>query len=172
MTLPREAMLAAVEQGAITVSPFDPLLVGAHSIDYRLGTELKVCVGTDGYNHHAFEAVTIPDDGYVLQPGIFYLGHTFETIGSDRYAMRLTGKRGLGRLGLWVQFDADLGHTTACHQWTLEMRCHHPIIVRPQMVIGQVSFAENLGAVLPYTGRHAFHNGAQESLYSDDGSSG
>ena len=170
MTLPREALLAAIEHETITVTPFDPTLVGAYSIDYRLGPELKVCVGTDGYNHHEFAAVKIPDDGYVLQPGTFYLGHTHEIIGSDRYAMRLTGKRRLGRLGLWVQFDADLGHTTACHQWTLEIRCHHPIVVRPGMVIGQVSFAENLGTVLPYTGKHAQHSGAQESLYSDDAS--
>lgn len=172
MTLARSALLAAVDQGSITVTPFDATLVGGHSIDYRLGSELKVCTGTDGYNHHGFESITIPDDGYVLQPGVFYLGHTHETIGSDRFAMRLTGKRSLGRLGLWVQFDADLGHTTACHQWTLEMRCHHPIIVRPHMVIGQVSFSETLGSVLPYTGRHARHNGAQESLYDGDATPG
>lgn len=167
MTLTGPAIRDAIARGAITVEPFDERAVGEISVDFHLGRELKRCVETDGYNHHRFETIIIPDEGYVLQPGEFYLGHTSETIGSDMYAMRLTGKRAIGRLGLWIQIDADLGHTTACHQWTLELRCLKPVRIYPEMPIGQVSFKANLGPVLPYAGRHARHSGAQESLHFD-----
>ncbi len=123
-------------------------------------------------NRHMYEDINLLDarhrtSGYLLHPNTLYLGHTAETIGSDQYNMSLIGRSSIGRLGLYVQYDADLGHTSICHQWTLEIRCILPVVVRAGMKIGQVEFRTNFGEFTPYTGKHAQHNGAQHSLTTE-----
>lgn len=90
-----------------------------------------------------FEEAAIPEDGYILKPRQMYLGHTAETIGSRKYAMSLIGRSSVGRLGLFLQISANLGHTTSSHKWTLEMVSVKPLKIYPYMKIGQVSFWEN-----------------------------
>ena len=46
----------------------------------------------------------------------------------------------MGRLGLFLQLSADLGHIGAVHCWTLELTVVQPVRVYPGMRIGQVSF--------------------------------
>lgn len=93
-----------------------------------------------------------------------YLGHTLEIIGSRKYAMSLIGRSSMGRLGLFLQLSANLGHTTSTHQWTLELYPVLPIRLYPEMIIGQVTFWTNYGEVKEYTGNYGRFNQPQESL--------
>lgn len=70
----------------------------------------------------------------------------------------------MGRLGLFLQVSADLGHTTSCHRWTLEMVAARTIRVYPHMVIGQVSFWRNAGTIKPIPTRYAQFDDPQESM--------
>ena len=156
-----------IRRGAITFDPFDEASLNPNSINYRLGSRLKVYRRTEEPNRHVFSEIIIPPDGHVLDAGRMYLGHTLETIGSDAYAMSLIGRSSIGRLGLFVQASANLGHTTSCHRWTLELVATRPIRVYPGMRIGQVSFWMNRGAVVPYRGWYGNQDRPQGSRLLD-----
>lgn len=156
-----------VVKGTIKISPFSEEQVNPNSYNYKLGPILKVYRSFDG-EKSLFEEVLIPKEGYVLQPGQMYLGHTKEIIGSSIYAMSLIGRSSMGRYGLFLQVSANLGHTTSEHQWTLEMVAALPIRVYQGMIIGQVSFWCNFGAVVKYDGRYGRLNRPQESFVPFD----
>lgn len=158
MILTGSKIAEEIRRGAITFDPFDESGVNPNSINYRLGPRLKVYERTEAPNRHVFAEVVIPLGGYLLHPGTMYLGHTMEKIGSDVYAMSLIGRSSIGRLGLFVQASANLGHTNSCHRWTLELVASRPIRVYPGMRIGQVSFWTNRGGVAPYRGWYGRQN--------------
>lgn len=136
-----------VQNGSIVLDPFDNDLMNPNSYNYRLGehlVELKNKV-IDLKEEQKFEKIKIPDDGYVLLPNKFYLGSTLEVIGSDKFVPSLIGRSSLGRLGLFLQITADLGHIGTKHNWTLELTCVQPIRIYRKMRIGQVSFWEPKG---------------------------
>ena len=144
MILTGDAIKKAQKKGDIFISPFHEDQINPNSYNYRLGKILKVYSETQN-GETLFKEVLIPDEGYVLCPHTMYLGHTAEIIGSQKYAMSLIGRSSMGRLGLFLQVSADLGHTTSCHQWTLELVAAKPIRLYPNMVIGQVTFWDNYG---------------------------
>lgn len=144
----------------ITIEPFCVEAVNPNSYNYRLGPVIKEYVEA----RHAFRTVQITDGGFELRRGCMYLGHTVEIIGSTTYAMSLIGRSSMGRLGLFLQVSADLGHTTSCHRWTLEMVAARTIRVYPHMVIGQVSFWCNAGAIKPIPTRYAQFDDPHESM--------
>jgi dCTP deaminase len=160
MILTGQRITQAVEAGEIVIDPFRPEAVNPNSYNYRLGPLIKVYDAESS----SFRDAVLPEEGYILQSGVMYLGHTAEVIGSTRYAMKLIGRSSTGRLGLFVQVSADLGHTTSCHRWTLEMVASRPIRVYPHMVIGQVSFWRNAGAIVPAPAFYARFNSPHESL--------
>ncbi|WP_250032492.1 dCTP deaminase [Paractinoplanes maris] len=149
-----------VRAGRIRIDPFDTGEVNPNSYNYRLGALLKRY--DDDLDR--FVELEIPETGYVLTPHRMYLGHTSEVIGSTTYAMSLIGRSSMGRLGLFLQVSADLGHTTSCHRWTLEIVATRPIRLYPGMVIGQVSFWHNHGELRPSPATYATFNQPHESL--------
>lgn len=148
-----------VRAGRIVIEPFSAAAVNPNSYNYRLGGRLKRYDDTAG----EFVEMQLPEDGYVLTPQRMYLGHTAEIIGSPTYAMSLIGRSSMGRLGLFLQLSADLGHTTSCHRWTLEIVATRPIRIYPGMVIGQVSFWRNTGALKPSPALYATFSNPCES---------
>jgi dCTP deaminase len=148
-----------VQAGRIVIEPFRPEAVNPNSYNYRLGEHLK----SFDTERDVFVDLQIPESGYVLEPGRMYLGHTAEVIGSSTYAMSLIGRSSMGRLGLFLQVSADLGHTTSCHRWTLELVPVLRIRLYPGMVIGQVSFWRNAGDVCPSPAYYARFNRPYES---------
>ncbi|MBI0421284.1 dCTP deaminase [Acinetobacter sp. ACIN00229] len=138
-----------VENGNIIISPFYKEQLNPNSYNYRLGSQLLV-PKSDSVNSSTYEEVEIPDQGYLLKPGCTYLGHTYETLGSDIFAMSLIGRSSIGRLGLFLQVSANLGHIGSCHSWTLELVAINPIVVYPFMKIGQISFWKSIGDINHY----------------------
>lgn len=151
--------------GAIDISPFSEAQVNPNSYNYRLGSVLKEFSHFDG-NNSIFKEVVIPLEGFVLKPRQMYLSNTLESIGSSTYAMSLIGRSSLGRLGLFLQLSANLGHVTSNHQWTLELMAVKPIRIYANMVIGQVSFWQNMGDITPYSGVYGSFSHPQESMFS------
>lgn len=151
-----------IDAGNIVIKPFSENQVNPNSYNYRLGSTIKVFNGFDG-KKALFKEVSIPEDGYVLEPRKMYLATTKEVIGSAKYAMSLIGRSSMGRYGLFLQVSANLGHTTSEHKWTLEIVAAIPIKLYPGMIIGQVSFWKNFGTVRKYDGRYGHLNHPQES---------
>lgn len=154
-----------VARGRIVISPFSSEQVNPNSYNYRLGSTLKVFTDFDG-EKSIFSSIKIPKNGYILHPQQMYLSHTFEIIGSNTYAMSLIGRSSLGRLGLFLQLSANLGHTNSVHRWTLELFAAKPMRLYPKMIIGQVSFWTNQGKPMLYTGIYGNFNHPQSSLYN------
>ncbi|MGV9567863.1 dCTP deaminase [Streptomyces sp. NPDC003480] len=109
--------------------------------DWRLGCTLRVCDGDlDAAAPTGFTEVALPAAGFVLQPGVLYLGVTHETTSSERFAQILNGDRTVGSLGIWVHVSAPLGHQGHAIRWTLEIRAARPVRVYPGMTFGKLVF--------------------------------
>jgi dCTP deaminase len=145
MILTGSKIAEGVRLGSIIIDPFHEGQLNPNSYNYRLGEQLLL-KGEDG----KYETIDIPQDGVVLESHRVYLGSTYETLGSRDYAMSLIGRSSTGRLGLFLQISADLGHTGSVHKWTLEIVAAKKIRLYPRMIIGQISFWENYGKVSPY----------------------
>lgn len=152
MILTKASIASAVVSQEIEIVPYNPELLNPNSYNYRLGKILKEYVGTKDDGSSIFKEIEIPTEGLLLEAKRLYLGHTHEKIGSKKYMISLIGRSSVGRLGLFLQISANVGHTGTNHQWTLEIFPVQSIMVYPEMIIGQVSFWKNNGEVMPYSG--------------------
>jgi len=151
-----------IKQGNIVIDPFLKDKVNPNSYNYRLGKKIKIFSEFDE-KKSCFSQINIPKKGLILTPDRMYLANTLEIIGSKKYAMSLIGRSSLGRCGLFLQQSANLGHTTSCHRWTLEIYACLPFKIYPNMIIGQVSFWENVGENIFYSGNYGRCNSIKES---------
>jgi dCTP deaminase len=140
MIITGSAIARLVATGDVAITPFEVARLNPNSYNYRLGPEL-IQIERDGRRN----SFSLNEEGVMLDPSCLYLGSTFESIGSERLTTLLIGRSSVGRLGLFVQIDADLGQRGAIHKWTLELRCTRPLRIYPYMTIGQVSFWETKG---------------------------
>ena len=84
-----------------------------------------------------------PEEGFVLHPGEFVLGSTFEQVTlPDDIAARLEGKSSLGRLGLLTHSTAGFIDPGFSGHVTLELSnmATLPVKLWPGMKIGQLCF--------------------------------
>jgi dCTP deaminase len=143
----------AVKWGEITIDPFNKEQVNPNSYNFRLlSTILKVSINEN--NESSFEKIELDKNGYVLLPNVLYLAATSEIIGSKNYVMTLLGKSSLGRLGLFLNTTADLGHFGSVSQWTLELSVVQPLRIYPNMEIGQIAFWTQQGNIAGYKGKY------------------
>ncbi|MFI1205893.1 dCTP deaminase domain-containing protein [Streptomyces sp. NPDC020883] len=151
MILTGPAIAAAHAAGEITIDPYDPNRLSPNAYDWRLGDELRICAGDlDAATPTSSTQITIPRTGFVLVPGVLYLGVTHEKTGSEAYAQFLNGDRTTGALGIWVHVSAPLGHQGHAIRWTLEIRASQPVRIYPGMTFGKVVFLQPLGAPASY----------------------
>lgn len=131
-----------VINGNITLEPFSDKLLNPNSYNYRLGDELLLILDDviDPRKMCKYKKIKLTQEGYVLEPNKLYLGSTIEKIGSSKYVTQLIGRSSVGRLGLFLQVTAPLGHIGCNHSWTLELKTVQPLRVYPNMNIGQVTF--------------------------------
>ena len=136
-----------VKLGNINISPYSSNLLNPNSYNYRLADtliELDLPL-IDAHEKPNTKVIKIPETGYVLKPDKLYLGSTYEKIGSNKYVTQLIGRSSIGRLGLFLQITAPLGHVGTYHSWTLELHTVQPLKVYPLMKIGQVTFWKTKG---------------------------
>ena len=128
MILTGPAIKSAVKRGDVALEPFNEKDLNPNSYNYHLAESLLV-LGSGG---KPSRKVSLPEGGYVLKPGEVYLGATLERIGSDRYVTLLLGRSSIGRLGIFLNVTADLGHLGSCSHWTLELTVVQPVRVYPE----------------------------------------
>lgn len=141
MILTKLEIIKQVKKKNISISPFRPELLNPNSYNYRLDYELlEFDCDLDAKKETVPKKIILTDEGYVLQPGKLYLANTYERVGSKKYVTQLIGRSSVGRLGLFLQITAPLGHVGTDHNWTLELKVVQPLRVYPLMRIGQVTF--------------------------------
>ncbi|MCB9060814.1 MAG: dCTP deaminase [Halobacteriovoraceae bacterium] len=149
MILSDKAILQQMELGNIVIEPFNRNALGSNSYDIHLGRELAVYKEEilDAKKETELEYFDIPDDGFILQPGVLYLGVTEEYTETYCHVPFLEGKSSAGRLGIDIHATAGKGDVGFCNYWTLEISCKQPVRVYPYMPIGQIIYFEVSGEV-------------------------
>jgi dCTP deaminase len=135
-------ILEEIEKGTIVIEPYDRQFLGSNSYDVHLGKQLAVYVDKvlDAKKHNTITHFEIPEDGYVLQPGVLYLGVTEEYTETHSHVPFLEGKSSTGRLGIDIHATAGKGDVGFCNTWTLEISCVHPVRIYAGMPIGQLIY--------------------------------
>ena len=156
-----------VQSGRLGLEPFEPEMVQPSSIDVRLDRFFRVFNNTK-YTHidpalQQDELTSLvekdDDEPFVLHPGEFVLGSTFELVTlPDDLAGRLEGKSSLGRLGLLTHSTAGFIDPGFTGHITLELSnvANLPITLWPGMKIGQLClFRLSSAAEHPYGSQRA-----------------
>ena len=97
----------------------------------------------------------IPETGYVLRPGVLYIGRTIERTFTDKFIPMLDGRSSGGRLGISIHICAGFGDIGFDGTWTLEITVVEPVIIYPNVEIAQVSYFKPYGKTgRKYNGRY------------------
>lgn len=151
MLLSDRDIAASLDSGRINLDPLDRSMIQPASIDVRLDRLFRL------FNNHRYSVIDPagdqsdlthlidvgPDDPFVLHPGEFVLGATYEQVTlADDIAARLEGKSSLGRLGLLTHSTAGFIDPGFCGHVTLELSntATMPILLHPGMKVGQLCF--------------------------------
>ena len=151
MLLSDRDIRAEIESGRIGLEPFDPAMVQPASVDIRLDRFFRT------FENHRYQFIdpredqpdmtrpleVRPDEPFVLHPGEFVLGSTFEVVTlPDDVAARVEGKSSLGRLGLLTHATAGFIDPGFSGHVTLELSnvANLPVTLWPGMKIGQLCF--------------------------------
>ena len=162
MLLSDRDLKAEIDSGRVGVEPYAETMIQPSSIDVRLDRWFRVFE-----NHkypHIDPSIEQPDltrliepdgdDPFILHPGEFVLGSTFEVFTlPDDIAGRLEGKSSLGRLGLLTHSTAGFIDPGFSGHVTLELSnvANLPIMLYPGMKIGQLClFRLSIPAEHPY----------------------
>ena len=150
MLLSDRDIRAEITAGRVGLDPFDASLLQPSSVDLRLDRQFRT------FNNHAYTHIDPalqqddltrmveppgPDEAFVLHPGEFVLGSTYEVISlPDDIAGRLEGKSSLGRLGLLTHSTAGFIDPGFSGHVTLELSnvANLPIRLWPGMKVGQL----------------------------------
>ncbi len=159
------AIRRAVQNGQIKIEPYKDEQMNPASYDLTLGDEVAVysnVVNTsrpptgvnDGSHFSPIEEGVLDvkakpevetfkidkEVGWLLVPGIGYLAHTVERVGTDNFVPMLNGKSSIGRLFVEIHRTAGLGDPSFFGQYTLEVAVMHRVRVYPGMRICQILF--------------------------------
>ena len=151
MILSDRDIRAEIEAGRIVIDPYLPDAVQPSSVDLHVGNRFRVfrnnrtaVIDPRAEQPELTELVEISgDEPFVLHPGEFVLGATFERVAlPNDLVARLEGRSSLGRLGLMIHSTA--GYVDPGWEGTLTLElsnvAHLPIKLYDGMKIGQISF--------------------------------
>jgi dCTP deaminase len=119
-----------------------------------------------------FEAITMDEEGYELQPFELYLGSTVERFGSDYFAALITGRSSIGRKFVTNHVTAGLIDQGFFGNITLEIVVHKPTRIYPNMKFGQIFWFSTMGPPQLYNGRYQSQAGPTGSKLHEDDSDG
>ena len=182
MLLSDRDILAEIDANRIGLDPLDKAMIQPSSIDVRLDKFFRI-FDNHKYPHidpaanqpdltRQIEVGNGPDETFVLHPGEFVLGSTYEQVTlPDDIAARLEGKSSLGRLGLMTHSTAGFIDPGFSGHVTLELAnvATLPIKLYPGMKIGQLCYfrlsspAENPYGSAKYGSRYQGQRGPTAS---------
>lgn len=151
MLLSDRDIKADIAASRIKLEPYDEAMVQPASVDIRLDRFFRT------FENHRYQFIdprqnqedmtrmveVSSDEAFVLHPGEFVLGSTFEVVTlPDDIAARVEGKSSLGRLGLLTHATAGFVDPGFSGHITLELSnvSNLPVTLWPGMKIGQLCF--------------------------------
>ena len=167
MILSGLAIKERIQAGSILIDPFDESRLNPNSYNLRLHDRLLVYreAVLDIKKPNAYELLTLPPEGLILEPGRLYLGRTLEYTRTDSLVPMLEGRSSIGRLGLCVHVTAGFGDVGFAGYWTLEIHAVEPIRIYPYIEICQIYYHTIEGDYVPYrSGKYQNNTDIQPSL--------
>jgi dCTP deaminase len=155
----------------IIIRPYDKSRLNPNSYNLELHDELLVYTEKqlDMKKNNAWTTLTIPEEGFVLEPNRLYLGRTLEYTETRNLVPMLEGRSSVGRLGLFVHVTAGFGDVGFRGFWTLEMFSVQPIRIYAGVQVCQIYYHTLQGESESYTsGKYQDNRGIQPSLLYRD----
>jgi dCTP deaminase len=155
----------------IVIEPYEKKLLNPNSYNLRLSDELLVysSMPLNMKEPNDTKKIIIPETGYLLQPGVLYLGRTLEYTETYNLVPMLEGRSSIGRLGMYVHITAGFGDVGFKGYWTLEISVIHPLIIYPKVQICQIFYHIVEGEITEYkSGKYQGNKGVQPSLLYKD----
>jgi dCTP deaminase len=142
MILSDKRILEEIEKKTIIIKPYSREKLGSNSYDVHLGSSLAIYKDKilDAKKHNEIDHFEIPEEGFILQPSLLYLGVTLEYTETHAHVPFLEGKSSTGRLGIDIHATAGKGDIGFCGHWTLEISCKIPVRIYAGMPIGQLIY--------------------------------
>lgn len=170
MILTGPEIVESVRTGKIVIDPFLPESCNPNSYNFRLSDTLRVYdeFPLDPKRQNRYTDLSIPPEGFVLDPCRLYLGSTMEVLGSRYYAPTYAARSSVARLGLFINLSASLGDIGFIGQWTLQLFTMHPLRVYAGMRIGQMMWWRPKGRIELYHGKYQGSRGPQSTLIYKD----
>lgn len=153
--------------GGLDISPFNPKQLNPNSYNLRLADKLLIYKDTllDPKKKLETTEIKIPERGYILQPGVLYLGSTVEHTETHKFVPMIEGRSSWGRLGLYIHVTAGFGDVGFCGHWTLELSVVQPLFIYPNVEICQIFYHTIQGRYTPYhSDKYQYNMGAQPSM--------
>jgi dCTP deaminase len=159
MILSDDEILDAIAATEIKIEPFNRECLGSNSYDVHLSQllltyKLKL---DQWYNPLPIDPAEadpamvehlIGPEGFVLRPGVLYLGSTVEYTETHVHVPYLDGTSSVGRLGISIHATAGRGDVGFRNHWTMEISCIQPVRIYAGMPIGQLTYHTVKGEVL------------------------
>ena len=145
MILADSGIIRNRDLGIIKIEPWEDKNLGPNSYDLHLANELLVYSKTGLYRDVKKDCemmkIPIPESGYVISPGILYLGKTLEyTETHEPFVPMIEGVSSVARHGIFVHVTAGFGDVGFCGNWTLEISAIENIRIYPGMRICQIYY--------------------------------
>ena len=144
----------------IIIDPFDERRLNPNSYNLTLHDELMIYeeIQLDMRRPNRVRRLTIPPEGFVLNPNQLYLGRTVERTETHNLVPMIEGRSSVGRLGLFVHVTAGFGDVGFCGYWTLEMFAVQPVRIYPGVAICQIFYHDIAGPFTEYASDKYQHN--------------
>jgi dCTP deaminase len=172
MVLSDGAILVEIAKGNIIIEGLNVEHLNPVSVDLTLNPNFKVYEDgiLDCRSPNKTIDLVVPEEGYILVPGVVYLYACNERIGvKGNIRAKVEGKSSLGRLGLLVHLTAGFIDPGFEGSLVLELAATQPVRIYPNMKICQLEFAYVEGEILETYDRkkgskYMNQTGVQESL--------
>lgn len=155
----------------IIIDPYDKNKLNPNSYNLSLHDELLVYddLPLDMKKENRSKKLSIPRDGFLLEPERLYLGRTIEYTETHNLVPMLEGRSSVGRLGLFIHVTAGFGDVGFKGFWTLEIFCIQPIKIYSGVEVCQIYYHTIEGEYEEYSsGKYQNNKGIQPSLLYRD----
>lgn len=165
--LTAEEIIFQREQGNIIIEPWSEERLNPNSYNLELHSDI-ILYGPDDILDIKVEnpghKATLPEEGFLLQPGWLLLGRTVEYTETHNLIPCIEGRSSTARCGLTIHNSAGFGDIGYCGTWTLEMSANVPIKIYPHIQVCQLSYYVPIGKIdRTYKGKY---QNAQDALPS------
>ena len=191
MILSGKQILKEMETGNIKITPFNINQLNPNSYNLKLANELLVydipmnecftCADGGFVRDYCFftqpldmrkenhtRKIEIPEEGFILYPGILYLGRTVEFTETHNFIPCVEGRSSIGRLGVNIHITAGLGQVGFAGHWVLELSVIQPVRIYPNIEICQTYYHEIKGEIEEYNGKYQTQNKIISSMIHMD----